>query len=187
MKELTYCSYCYIVYVFTAIMDADNKELSTEFYKCVCNIIGSEKVVKKRREIFTSLDCLFTNSKFLYISSGSSAEGLNLKGSDIDQMYCRNDILVYEDDSKLFTSNKSMPNFIMDTNATKPGFTLLRSDTAINLPYLKDLFHDKYLSSKAFREDYREKVAASTNLVDFVIHGPCISDGEFYDYASCFR
>ena len=68
-------------------MAEENKELSVDFYNYVCNIIGTEKIVKKRREIFTSLDCVVSNNVHLQISSGSKAEGLDLKGSDVDLMF----------------------------------------------------------------------------------------------------
>ena len=145
-------------------MAEENKVLSIDFYNYVRNIIGTEKVVKKRREIFTSIDCVSSYNKVQLISSGSKAEGLDLKGSDIDSMFCFKDICVYENDSKVFPSKISMKNLIMDTNDTKPGFTLLRTVGAINQAY-RVLIHDKYLSSKSFREYYKAK--CNDAFIDF--------------------
>ena len=164
-------------------MAAENKELSIKFYI----IIGSERVVK-RREILTSMDCGLSNNWDLFLSSSSKAESLDLKESDIDVMLCTKDKRVYEDDCKVFPTKISMVNSIMDTNATKPGFTLLRSVSANCSPDLIDLFHGKYISSKAVREYYKAKISATSPHVDLVIHGPCVSlPDESFDGALCFR
>ena len=133
-------------------------------------------------------------NSWLFISSGSKAKGLDLKSSDVDVMLCSTAIRVYEDDSKVLPSKRSMVNFIMDTYATKPGFTLLTSERAYFYtafyfsPDLRDLFHDKYISSKSYREYHRAKCADITKHADFVIHGPCVSySNEPADFAPCFR
>ena len=82
-------------------MAAENKEISIKFYIYVFIIIGSERVVKKRREILTSMDCVLSNNWDLFISSSSEAESLDLKGSYIDVMFCKKETNVYEDHSRV--------------------------------------------------------------------------------------
>ena len=63
-----------------------------------------------------------------------------------------------------------MLTLIMVPDDTKPGFTLLRYVTASYSPDSRDLLHDKYLSSKSFREFYKGIYDESSKNVDFVIH-----------------
>ncbi|CAG2231753.1 unnamed protein product [Mytilus edulis] len=67
-------------------MNHTEEELSLEFYHYVCNIVGSDDVVKTRRVFFTIMDHVNWNGVTTFISSGSKAEGLDIKGSDFDTM-----------------------------------------------------------------------------------------------------
>ncbi|CAG2235846.1 unnamed protein product [Mytilus edulis] len=67
-------------------MNLEDTELSIQFYHYVDDIVGSEEVVKTRRRIFIALDNVLESANFTCISSGSKAEGLDLNGSDYDQM-----------------------------------------------------------------------------------------------------
>lgn len=108
-------------------MDLEDKALSLQFYQCLCDIVGSEEVVKTRRKILLALDNVMEseNEGNTYISSGSKAEGLDLQGSDYDVMIVDKEVGVYESIHDVSYSTLG-PNFIMDTNDTKPGYTKLR-------------------------------------------------------------
>lgn len=67
-------------------MNLEDTELSIQFYDYVDDIVGSEEVAKTRRRIFIALDNVLESANFTCISSGSKAEGLDLNGSDYDQM-----------------------------------------------------------------------------------------------------
>ncbi|CAG2219125.1 unnamed protein product [Mytilus edulis] len=71
---LTYCSERYV-----ANMNLEDKNLSVQFYNYLCNIVGSEEVVRTRRGIFAVKDILENTTGSTSISSGSKAEGLDLK------------------------------------------------------------------------------------------------------------
>ncbi|CAG2191471.1 unnamed protein product [Mytilus edulis] len=166
-------------------MNLKNRHLSLTFYNYLCDIVGSEEVVRTRRDIFTVKDIVDNTTGITFISSGSKAEGLDLKGSDYDQMILHNGVRVYEslnDDQ----SNPDTIPLVMVTNDTKPGFTKIK---LVSKSYLDtDGIHDwheavgeeTYISSKRCREHHLRD--------DMVIHGPCqsTSDGE-YDHAKCFR
>ncbi|CAC5407090.1 NIM1 [Mytilus coruscus] len=166
-------------------MDLQDKNISLQFYKYLCDIVGSKEVVRTRRYIFTAKDIVESNNSVTLVSSGSKAEGLDLKGSDYDQMIHPNVIRVYES-LKDVQYDQSKLLLVMETNDTKPGFTKLKT---VNKLYLDiDMIHDwcetmgeeTYISSKRCREQ---------NLKDgMIIHGPCQSlpDGE-YDQAICLR
>ncbi|XP_063397535.1 uncharacterized protein LOC134681828 [Mytilus trossulus] len=159
------------------------KDRSLEIYHNLCDIIGSEEVVKTRRNIFCALDSVYRIPRLTVISSGSKAEGLDLDGSDYDQMVVEKCFCVYEDLSK-FSSNKR--SIIMDTSDTKPGFTKLRlfDQRLICVPYINQIVEvvegEAYISSKSFRE---------YNLSDdMIIHGPCRSlSNDTYDCACCLQ
>lgn len=163
-------------------MSKTDETLSLQFYQYLNNIIGSEDVVKTRRNIFYAIEFGNPNSSHIMISSGSKAEGLDLKDSDYDQMYVCVSYRVYNNTKNVSTSSNRIP-IIMDSSNTKPGFTKLKM---YNMSRAKgDKFCEieegkAYFSSKLFREHNM------TN--EMIIHGPCQStlDG-LYDFAHCFR
>lgn len=55
-------------------MNMENRELSLELYTYLCDIVGSEEVVKARRKLFMALDYFMENIKQTFISNGSKAE-----------------------------------------------------------------------------------------------------------------
>ncbi|VDI81740.1 Hypothetical predicted protein [Mytilus galloprovincialis] len=164
-------------------MNSEDKNISLQFYDYLCNIVGSEEVVRTRREIFSGIEIVQKASSGTVISSGSKAEGLDLKGSDFDQMIYPNFIRVYEILNCVQSDPDKVP-LVMETNDTKSGFTKLK--LAIEFDYEFDMIQDwfetvgeeKYISSKRFREK---------DLPDYmVIHGPCQSTaGGDYDHARC--
>ncbi|XP_071142022.1 uncharacterized protein [Mytilus edulis] len=166
-------------------MDFNDKNLSLRFYNYLCNIVGSEEVVKTRRQIFTAMDIVQNKKNSTYISSGSKSEGLDLKGSDCDIMILYNYIRVYESLHNV-QYDPQQTILVMETNDTKPGFTRLK--LANKAYHCISSIHDcdetvgkeTYISSKRFREKDLDD--------DMVIHGPCQSTlGEEFDNAECLR
>ncbi|CAC5418864.1 unnamed protein product [Mytilus coruscus] len=167
-------------------MELKDKNLSLQFYNYLCDIIGSEDVVRTRREIFTAQDICDNITFATSISSGSKAGSLDRKGSNIDQIMQLEFIRVYEGLNDV-QSNPDKILLVMFTNDTKPGFT----KKLVSKSYLdSDMIHDwcetvgeeMYISSKRFREQHLRLCD------DMVMHGPCQSTatGE-YDNAICFR
>ncbi|CAG2218920.1 unnamed protein product [Mytilus edulis] len=166
-------------------MNLKDKNLSLQLYNYLCNIVGSEKVVKTRREIFYAKDIGEKTTEITFISSGSKAEGIDLKGSDYDQMILFNIIHVYQNLNDVqYDENKIQ--LVMDTNDTKPGFTKLKLVnewvdvfTAI-FDWCETVGEETYISSKFYREQHL--------MNGMVTHGPCQStpNGD-YDQAGCFR
>lgn len=62
------------------------EELSLTLYHYLSKIIGAEDIMKTRQNIFKVMDFVMNdNDGFTFISSGSKAEGIDLKGSDFDR------------------------------------------------------------------------------------------------------
>ncbi|VDI81739.1 Hypothetical predicted protein [Mytilus galloprovincialis] len=166
-------------------MNLKDKNISLQFYNYISNIVGSDEVVRARRLIFSEKDIVEKQPFVTCISSGSKAEGLDLKGSDYDQMLLFDFIRVYESLNDV-QYDPDKVQLVMETNDTKPGFTKLK---AVNKSYLDiGIIHDcgetvgeeTYISSKRVREQYLGN--------GMVIHGPCQSTaGGEYDQAICFR
>ncbi|XP_071143436.1 uncharacterized protein [Mytilus edulis] len=164
-------------------MNLRDKNLSIQFYNYLCDIIGSEEVVRTRRDIFTAKDICESTDDATCISSGSKAEGIDLKGSDYDEMLFFNCILVCESLNNV-QDDPGKVLLVMDTNDTKPGFTKLKLVNNFNIDSIQDWFEtegeEMYISSKCFREN---KICG-----DYIIHGPCISTpGGEIDHAGCLR
>ncbi|CAC5418861.1 unnamed protein product [Mytilus coruscus] len=172
-----------LIFLYVASMNLNDRNLSLQFYNYLCDIIGSEDVIKKRREMFTAYDFFQRLKSSTFISSGSKSEGIDLKGSDYDRMICFNLIRVHES----LTDIQSAPHeiiLLMETNATKPGFTKLKlvhkSDLHLINDFCKTVGEDIFISSNLVRERNCRN--------GWIIHGPCLSnpDGD-YDLAMCFR
>ncbi|XP_076084393.1 cyclic GMP-AMP synthase-like receptor [Mytilus galloprovincialis] len=168
-------------------MNLNDRSLSLQFYKYLCNIVGSEAVVRTRRDIFSAKDIVDNTCTIstTFISSGSKAEGLDLKGSDYDIMILANFLLVYESLNNVQYDPRDIILF-MDTNDTTPGFTKLKLankshlDVDVIRNWSETVGKETYISSKLFRErDVPDNM---------IIHGPCRSsvDGQL-DGAGCFR
>ncbi|VDI83801.1 Hypothetical predicted protein [Mytilus galloprovincialis] len=166
-------------------MNLKDKNLSLQFYDYLCDIIGSEEVVRTRREIFSAKDIVESSAIATSISSGSKAEGIDLNGSDYDQMVLLNIFSVYES-SHAVKTDPSKLILLMNTSDIKPGFTKIK---LVNKFYLahdfifdicKTVGEETYISSKKFRELHLPG--------DMVIHGPCQSTASgVYDYVVCLR
>ncbi|XP_071143037.1 cyclic GMP-AMP synthase-like receptor 2 [Mytilus edulis] len=166
-------------------MSKSSIDSSLQIYQYVCNIIGSEEVVKTRRKVFWALDNITQYPDSVVISSGSKAEGLDLEGSDYDQMFVSKYFRIYENIHEVSSSTNQL-TVIMDISNTKPGFTKLKLYNISHrcIPHIslwgEIIAGEQFMSSKLFREYC---------LPDhMIIHGPCRSTpDETYDSAHCFR
>ncbi|VDI60227.1 Hypothetical predicted protein [Mytilus galloprovincialis] len=164
---------------------------SLTFYNYLCEKIGSEEVVKIRRETFLIHDIGQSDN---FISSGSKAEGLNLSGSDTDVMIVDSDMQAYESETDVVIDFKVTP-FIMNTDDTQPCFTQLyapidiqnytleASESLLNMSQQNHLGY--LLSNEKYKLFKMSNFGAANNSK---IHGPCISDGDDeYDCAYCLK
>ncbi|XP_052093525.1 uncharacterized protein LOC127729708 [Mytilus californianus] len=169
-------------------MDLTNGELSLQIYHYLCDVVSSGEVVDMRRRILLAQDYVLENQETTYISSGSKAEGLDLEGSDYDQMFVDKHVGVYEGIHDIARSAHGL-TLLMDTNDTKAGFTKLKIHKASyrTLSFIIsccEIFEmEPYVSSKLFLESM---IIFGNDLM--IIHGPCISsNADVYDGARCFR
>ncbi|CAG2248010.1 unnamed protein product [Mytilus edulis] len=170
---------------------SEEMSLSLNFYKYLCQNIGSAEEVKIRR-----LTCLIddlgvqSNSDDQsgkpilddQITSGSKGEGLQLKGSDYDVMFIHHLFKVYESDRNIVPRYDQHIPLIMDINDTHPCFTQLRlldnHDLTLNSEKLVNILLGRKASSEQYRLYHVEQFSypygvASTDIIN--IHGPCIS------------
>ncbi|CAC5373472.1 unnamed protein product [Mytilus coruscus] len=162
-------------------MNLKDKNISMQLHKYLCNIVGSEEVVRARREIFDVKDIVGSNIFVTFISSGSKAEGLDLQGSDYDQMMHINFVRVYES-LNCVESDPYKTLLFMDTSDTKPGFTKLK---LVNKSYFNVI--DDWCETVGDETLISSKISREQGLPDgMIIHGPCQST-EYYDAANCLR
>ena len=159
-----------------------SRDISLSLYRYVCHhVVGSEETVKTRRMFHTMGDNLCHNKVYSQITSGSSGEGLEMKGSDLDIMFAFKDVNVYEDiNSARLNSAKTC--VVMETEDTNLGFSRLRlihCNNNIILKMCKQVGNDVYLSSQLCTSMFLGKFKGSD-----VVHGPCLSDKDgFTDVA----
>ncbi|VDI82898.1 Hypothetical predicted protein [Mytilus galloprovincialis] len=171
-----------------------DKRLSVNYYKYLCQKIGSEEDVKVKRLAYIIQDI---GTKF-YITSGSKGEGLDLRGSDLDIMNVASEFKVYESDRNyreaIFHDN-TVP-LIMDTDNTPPCFTLLRFLNNIDEQRtdLKQIVENdsqgSLLSNELYKMYYMNLAPSSpmTTSIFHKMHGPCLSDkNDIFDIAYCLK
>ncbi|CAC5372340.1 unnamed protein product [Mytilus coruscus] len=159
------------------------KSESLNFYKYLCQQIGSEKVVRTRRLAFNIRDL-----GHKMITSGSKGEGLNLNGSDLDVMLIDSLFKVYRSETEVQSQLYPIP-LIMNTEETQPCFTQLWMLNQ-NITITPNLMHRGYmLSSELYKRLFLS--VADINIpapLSGKIHGPCISDADDrIDFASCLK
>ncbi|CAG2231751.1 unnamed protein product [Mytilus edulis] len=171
---------------FAANMSQTLEDLSLQFYQVLCNIVGSKDVVKSRRNLFTVMDFTFNDNEHVTtISSGSKAEGIDIKGSDYDQMVVYEAFRVFESINDEIYLPRKVP-LLMDTNGTKLGFTKLKLFTKSHKKISEisewsyTLGQDTYISSQLVKEYFLPPWTQ--------IHGPCAAvPGDIYDCAMTYR
>ncbi|XP_052083348.1 uncharacterized protein LOC127720671 isoform X2 [Mytilus californianus] len=166
---------------------------SLNFYKYICQRIGSEEVVRVRRLTFVISDI---GQNETIITSGSKGEGLNFNSSDLDIMFIDPYARVYESETEVVKKGGRLP-FIMNADETQPCFTQLYlvtrhqnqtlvkvSDGVLNMLEINHLGY--VLSSEQYKQfhlskRFRGKWSAK-------IHGPCIADEyDNTDFAWCLK
>ncbi|CAC5367034.1 unnamed protein product [Mytilus coruscus] len=98
------------------------KSESLNFYKYLCQKIGSEEVVKIRRLTSTIRD--IGHSKQSIITSGSKGEGLNFQSSDLDLMSIDPCAKVYQSQREAVLDSRTIP-LTLNTEETQPCYTQL--------------------------------------------------------------
>ncbi|XP_052083353.1 uncharacterized protein LOC127720674 [Mytilus californianus] len=167
---------------------SEGKSESLDFYKYLCQKIGSEKVVKIRRLVSTVRD-IGQNGKV--ITSGSKGEGLDLNGSDVDMMYVDPYGKVYQTETEVQSQIYPLP-LIMNTEETQPCFTqllILNHDIKTTPNVLQKHHRGFMLSSELYKLSCKNVAQVSIPaLFSGKIHGPCISNKEdTLDIAWCFK
>ncbi|XP_063411520.1 uncharacterized protein LOC134694439 [Mytilus trossulus] len=168
---------------------------SLNYYKYLCQQIGSEEVVKMRRLALTMIDigkplaCAY--NMYNTITSGSKGEGLHFESSDFDIMFINPFFKVYEPETAVVSKCWSIP-LIMNTEETQPCFTQLR---LINHPLLRLLFtkiwEQSHLGCMLSSEQYKLfylSIADQLVTNTVKIHGPCLTDiDDRSDTAMCLK
>ena len=164
--------------------------ISHGLYMIIKRELGSEDEVKQRREGYEIEDVIFNCSvPRIRNTSGSKAEGLNMKSSDIDWMIWDRNVTFVETNNQIYDIQSEFDIIMLiDTSVSSPGFALLLvgqitgHNSAISYSLI-DLCNCRYLSSMKFR-DYWHK------MTGYDTHGPCVSNtllqSEF-DYAYCLH
>jgi tetratricopeptide (TPR) repeat protein len=118
-------------------------------------------------------DNLCHNKVFNVITSGSSGEGLEMKGSDLNIMFVFKDVNLYEDINSI-RLNSAETCVAMEMDDTKLGFSRLRlvhCNSSIILRMCKQVGNDLYLSSQLCTSMFLGQL----RWIDLV-HGPCMSN-----------
>ncbi|CAC5410542.1 unnamed protein product [Mytilus coruscus] len=166
-----------------------NADVCRKLYNYLCEIIGSEDVVKVRRQYYASLD-YFCERETAFVSSGSRSEGLDM-GSDLDIMGLLTFIHISQ---KRSADSFLIPNnFSMETESCKPGFTQLKGHSCYYHPVVHMMCaprNEEYVFASG---DVRLWMLSIVNLIMgslATLHGPCISDSiedGTIDFALCLR
>lgn len=172
-------------------MNASNTKIqSIKFYKYLCQKIGCEMVVKARRLKYTICDIAF-DCGCPIISSGSKAEGLNLKGSDLDIMFIHPSFIVYETEPDAL--KRTEIELVMETKDTQPCFASLRLVSPYNTldKFDRHLFLNKGPNKLFSSELYKlGHLKIATEHISYLnkIHGPCLTDAnDDFDIAFCLK
>ncbi|VDI83006.1 Hypothetical predicted protein [Mytilus galloprovincialis] len=124
------------------------------------------------------------------ISSGSSAEGLDLPGSDRDEMYVIKDVDVIRDVRNI-KHPVQRTTLLMETDNNHSGFTRLQlvaggdgETRFIKLKHFESTKNGLYLSVNEFVNNINRPLA----YLQLSSHGPCLSDkNQILDSVFCLR
>lgn len=166
--------------------DNIRNDLSRLLYQYMCqNIVGCQDYVKTNRMIRNVRDNLFNNDVFVCITSGSIGEGLEMKGSDFDEMFVLKYVEVHETMLSVVKDEKKTYFTIYDED-TEAGFTSLALMYTKSARERSMCLNDKgklLLSNVLFKNFLSQRS-------EFLIfdHGPCLSDKDgFFDRAFCLH
>ena len=164
--------------------------ISHGLYMVIKRELGSEDIVKQRREGYGIVDMIFNcKTSLIRNTSGSKAEGLDMKSSDLDMMLWDRNVTFVETNNHLYDIQSEFDIIMLiDTSVSSPGFALLRvgkmtgQNSAISYS-LTHLCNDRYLSSMKYKHFWQK-------IHGYEIHGPCVSEallGREFDYAYCLH
>ncbi|CAC5425473.1 unnamed protein product [Mytilus coruscus] len=101
------------------------KDVSVSLYQYLCqNIVGTENHVNTIRLMHTVRDNLSSVGKTVNITGGSFGEGLDMRGSDMDNMYVLKCVNILENITSALV-NPSKKYLLAKTEDIKPGFAML--------------------------------------------------------------
>ncbi|XP_063416234.1 uncharacterized protein LOC134697878 [Mytilus trossulus] len=163
--------------------ETDTQNISMGLYRYMCQeIIGTEDQVKTIRMMNNIRDNLTSSKSRITITSGSFGEGLEMTGSDLDQMSVNTGIEASEDTNILFNVHTSYFTTVSDD--ASPSFTKLRLLHSNGQSIYEDcdkIGQDYYLSNVSVKQAYSNEIFST-------VHGPCVTDKKgLCDFAICFR
>ena len=152
--------------------DIQSRDTSLALYRYVCHhVVGTEQTVQTRRLFNTIIDNVVHAELYYQKTSGSSGEGLDMKGSDLDIMIVFKYVNVYENVNTA-SLNSAETCVAIEMDDSKIGFSHLRLIHCNNESISKmctDIGNDLYLSNQLCKSHIMNKLAD-------VVHGPCLSD-----------
>jgi hypothetical protein len=165
-----------------------------EVYANLIRVVGSEMDIRIRQNIFLIQDkiCNKTCTEVTRVSSGSLAEGLDLRGSDIDTMFVLNNVQIIQNVQHINRSVRCTI-LLLEDDMEFPGFSKLKLIAEDDDEYIY-----RYFTPECFVETinglflsnislFRKIIEHDINNKSFV-HGPCLSDKhEIEDVAPCFH
>ena len=103
--------------------------ISRGLYMIINGELGSEDIVRQRRERHQIEDAIYNcaNEQYIRNTSGSRAEGLDMNTSDIDFMLWDRHMAFVETCGQFQNINSTFDVILlMDTSISSPGFALLK-------------------------------------------------------------
>lgn len=170
-----------------------NLELhEAKLYDRLQDVIGTEKEIKLRQDMFRCMDIVngFGDRDSISISGGSLPEGLSVKGSDEDIMLLLKNINVVPEND-VYTDRGQEVRVNMKMDSTRMGYAslFLTKDMEAYVTHDKNKEKSETMTIKrAIQSSGGECIVASSRFRgQFMLpgtesHGPCISDG-IYDFA----
>ncbi|XP_062592537.1 uncharacterized protein LOC134253978 [Saccostrea cucullata] len=171
------------------------QHISESVFVGLCHIVGTSQVVAMRRDVVDTWvmvkNQVNTSDKVCRMLSGSHREGFRLKGSDIDEMYWRNDQrVIWELSQSQYYNTRRHEPILCDCSDSPPGFTLLYLLSPSMYIEIQEacvrMNNRYYISSSKHRQIFLSVVSLPYKLTP---HGPCVS-GTFgtqeFDQAYCF-
>ena len=172
------------------VQDDNINLISHGLFMIIKGRLGSEEIVKLRREEHQREDMMINAyGPMIRNTSGSKAEGLDMKSSDIDQMFWHRNVSFVETHDQLCNIHDQFDVILlMDTSISSPGFASLRigknAKVISDISYsLVDLFNDRYVSSAKITQHWQQRFSYDED-------GPCISGtfgGAEFDFAPCLH
>ena len=172
------------------LQDDNINLVSQGLFMIIKEQLGSEDRVKLRREEYQIKDMMINaNGPTIRHTSGSKAEGLDMKSSDIDQMFWHRNVSFVETHDQLCNIHDQFDVILlMDTSISSPGFTLLRVEkntkAISDISYsMVNVLNGRYVSSAKIRQYWQQRFSYGE-------HGPCISctfGGAEFDFAPCLH